>query len=221
MIHLYWYLYLGCSHCNLLQSLFCFRSKCNTMWTWSLLFGGGNLYLLGFELSFAEISCPDQPKKRSNESRESKSQHKELLAEQINEILHKVNEGCKFTAVRNLQCDMQKPLAGKSFLHDFIKFFTLELSTLGRLKKKKKSVHWINWNQPFIWHIRKELSHKSSERERKKENVPCVSVQLGKPATKFKSRGIEIKKKKKPSVADLIFSVQECEKARIICRIWL
>lgn len=101
----------------------------------------GNLYLLGFELSFAEISCSDQPKKWSNESCESKSQQKELLAEQINEILHKVNEGCKFTAVRNLQCDMQKPLAGKSFLHDFIKFFTLELSTLGRLKKNVRALN--------------------------------------------------------------------------------
>lgn len=43
-----------------------------------------------------------------------------------------------------------------------------------------------------------------------------MSVQLLKPAAKkIQRRWLE--KKKRSRVADLIFSVQECEKARIIC----
>lgn len=43
-----------------------------------------------------------------------------------------------------------------------------------------------------------------------------MSVQLLKPAAKKNQRRGQ-KKKIKSRVADLIFSVQECEKARIIC----
>lgn len=44
-----------------------------------------------------------------------------------------------------------------------------------------------------------------------------MSVQLLNPAAKNSKEVAKKKKKIKSRVADLIFSVQECEKARIIC----